>query len=416
MAHKHKRAHFAKQRPYYENDIKTRKIKMIDIKNHVKNRSLQKIQQHTNYKACVFDLDHELDVRHCIFENCSFRTPTFFLSLDFCEFHHCNFVHLTVNIRLGKNTSFRGGYIETFSTVEKYASSIILYEHKLLFSSAKAKNVHVQTNSVPYSSLYNFPEMQMLKIYNSILFTDYMLHSAPRSLRRNHLPPGCSPLVNICMFSKLQFLDISNNRVEKLPTTIDSLPQLQELNVGCNSLEEIPPQIGNLTNLHTLSLYNNQIFELVPQIGNLCDLQNLNLRYNTLEKLPNEIGKLQLLTFLDISENQIACLPEQIGDLTNLRTFYARENNLQTLPHTIENWQNITHIDLYHNKIQELPSQLCHLHNLSTLNLEGNPISDMPYDIHHLHNLRYLNLVNTNLNKQKVQQLRKQLPDCDVFC
>ena len=86
------------------------------------------------------------------------------------------------------------------------------------------------------------------------------------------------------------------------------------------------------------------------------------------------------------------------------------------MPESIENWQNITHIDLYHNKIEDLPWQICYLHQLSTLNLEGNPISDMPYDIHHLHNLRYLNLVNTNFEEQKVQQLRKQLPDCDVFC
>ena len=387
---------------------------MIDIKNHAKNRSLQKIQPYTNYKACVFDLDHELNVRHCIFENCSFRTPIFFASLDFCEFHHCNFVQLTMNLSLGKDTSFRGGYIETFTIVEKYVYPLDLHKQKLLFSSAKVKNVYIENiNSEPYSSLYNFPEIQTLRIHNSILFTDYILHSTSR---RHHQPaPDCS-LVNIYTFSQLQLLDISSNSIQKLPTTIGSLQQLQELNVGCNSLEEIPPQIGNLTNLHTLSLYNNQIFELVPQIGNLCDLQNLNLRYNTLEKLPNEIGKLQQLTFLDISENQISCLPEQIGDLANLNTFYARENNLQTLPQTIENWQNITHIDLYHNKIQELPSQLCHLHNLSTLNLEGNPISDMPYDIHHLHNLRYLNLVNTNFNEQKVQQLRKQLPDCDVFC
>ena len=293
--------------PYYENDIKTRKIKMIDIKNHVKNRSLQKIQPHTNYKACVFDLDHKLNICHCIFENCSFRTPTFFESSNFCEFQHCNFVDLTINITLGKDTSFRSGYIETLTLTVPHNYPFDLHEQKLLFLLAKIKNVHIENiNSQPYSSLYNFPEIHTLKIRNSILLTDYILHSISRNSEKYNLPlPPDGSIVNISQFSKLQLLDISNNSIQKLPTTIGSLSKLQELNVGCNLLEEIPVQISNLTNLHTLSLYNNQIFELVPQIGKLCGLHNLNLRYNTLEKLPNEIAQLQQLNALAVkSENK----------------------------------------------------------------------------------------------------------------
>ncbi|BBM83570.1 leucine-rich repeat domain-containing protein [Candidatus Uabimicrobium amorphum] len=413
---------------------------MIDIKNEIKNRSLQKIQPHTNYKACVFDfgqpynkdkvsiLDFELNkhnVSHCIFENCSFRTPAFFESLDFSEFHQCNFVELTINHSCaGEEVHFYNGYIETLKIVEH-----ITYVHVLdsvaekdpLFSSVNVKNVCVENIPRPIPTpLYHFPQMQTLKIQNSAWIADYILNAKTKFLafcvERNRPFPPSGQIIDISKFKKLQLVDVSNNRIQRLPAVMGSLSELRELNAGVNLLKEIPPQIGNLTNLHTLSLYNNQIFELTQQIGKLCCLQNLNLRYNTLENLPREIGQLQQLTFLDISENQIVTLPHEIGDLINLRTFYARENGLTTLPDSMENWQNVTHIDLYHNKIEELPWQICHLSNLSTLNLEGNPISDMPYEIDHLCNLRYLNLVNTNVDERKVQQLRKQLPDCDVFC
>ena len=250
-----------------------RKNKMIYVKNQVKSKSLQKIEPHTSYKACVFDVgDQELTICNCLFENCSFRTPIFLHKPHHCQFSYCNFVNLTINsiCPQEKNANtifFKDGYITTLA-LNNYFTDLQPNEN-LTFKSVHVRNLCIEASHFP-QSIYDFPQLKNLQINSSKLCSNRFF------TRRNHVTDT---------MPELQSLDLSNNHLHEFPEIIPHLTTLQTLNLGINSLYEISPQISKLYKLQEFSLYNNQIFELPSSIGSLYYLQNLNLRYNTLQLL-----------------------------------------------------------------------------------------------------------------------------------
>jgi len=73
--------------------------------------------------------------------------------------------------------------------------------------------------------------------------------------------PGNAVTVSsvIEQLSNLRVLDLSDNRIEELPTWIGSLSQLRELNVRNNRLTSIPQELGALSNLTTLDVRGNPL-------------------------------------------------------------------------------------------------------------------------------------------------------------
>jgi len=80
-------------------------------------------------------------------------------------------------------------------------------------------------------------------------------------------------------------LNLSGNKLTKLPKEIVNLTQLKTLDLTSNKLTKLPKEIGNLIQLQELNLSRNQLTELPREIGNLTQLQHLNLSSNKLEEL-----------------------------------------------------------------------------------------------------------------------------------
>ncbi|KER24070.1 hypothetical protein T265_14500, partial [Opisthorchis viverrini] len=154
-------------------------------------------------------------------------------------------------------------------------------------------------------------------------------------------------------------LDLSYNRITKLPEDFCELANLEDLDLTSNWLKELPVSIGKLTRLVKLNLEFNHITHLPKSIGELENLRVLNLDANRLTRIPCAIGNLHNLTSLKLEDNMIQRLPTQIGDLKQL-----------------------TRLCLKNNKpLDQLPVELAALPLLSFLSLEGCNLRQIPGDI-----------------------------------
>ena len=111
--------------------------------------------------------------------------------------------------------------------------------------------------------------------------------------------------VIITDLTDLEELDLSDNFLKELPTSINKLKNLKTLRLGWNQLRELPHSICELSNLTWLSVNNNQLSVLPSNIKHLKNLRELDLRYNQLTTLPDETGDLKKLRLLYVAGNPL---------------------------------------------------------------------------------------------------------------
>jgi hypothetical protein len=133
--------------------------------------------------------------------------------------------------------------------------------------------------------------------------------------------------------------------------------KITELNLSNNKLTKIPKEIGKLINLQKLYLQNNYLKIIPKEIGNLINLQKLNLYNNNLTTMPVELGNLINLEGLYLNNNQLTTIPAEIGNLINLEELYLHDNNLTTIPIEITNIINLS-ISYFNNPIEYIPPQV----------------------------------------------------------
>lgn len=88
--------------------------------------------------------------------------------------------------------------------------------------------------------------------------------------------------------------------------------RINDLDLSKNRLSRLPSSIGILSNLMKLSASSCGLRELPSEIASLKCLEVLNLQGNFIEKLPHEIGKLTSLKSLDLSRNRLTALPDSV--------------------------------------------------------------------------------------------------------
>lgn len=123
----------------------------------------------------------------------------------------------------------------------------------------------------------------------------------------------------------LRELDVSSNRLVKLPTKIGRCFRLQILDISNNRIMTLPATIGRLENLKLINCSNNPILHLPHEIGGVDDeehskdivglrnIRSIILRdCDQLSQLPSKLFRLTTLTELDVegSPNIITPPPE----------------------------------------------------------------------------------------------------------
>ena len=206
------------------------------------------------------------------------------------------------------------------------------------------------------------------------------------------LPPEMGQL------SELKKLKVRENKLSSLPHQIVKLSNLIKLDISGNQLSSLPPEIPQLSNLQVLDIGGNKLTSLPPEIMQLSNLKVLVLSRNKLTSLPGEIGKLINLTELYIRGNQLSSLPREIGELINLKELYLTGNQLRKLPPAIGKLSKLTYLYLTDNQLRSLPPEIGKLSELTWLNLSGNKLRSLPREISELSKLTKLYLRENKLS------------------
>ncbi len=135
---------------------------------------------------------------------------------------------------------------------------------------------------------------------------------------------------------KVSSLILTDKNLTILPKEISALKDLKTLSLIENAITNITAaSINGLNSLENLDLSGNRLTRLPSEINKLIQLKQLNLLLNSLTSIPNEIGDLKNLTYLGLHFNNLTSIPSAIGNLTKLKVLELKDNNISSIPQEV---------------------------------------------------------------------------------
>jgi len=195
--------------------------------------------------------------------------------------------------------------------------------------------------------------------------------------------------------------EVISKKLEKsegvLPPSLFKLKSLNYLEISNTSLAKIPYEITELENLVNLALHRNQLADLNEFFNALPKLKFFDLSFNKLEVIPEELilanvhtfnisnnqlfnlsdlSRANNLSILHIEHNKLPELPEGLEYCEHLLEVHAGNNVLEKLPENLDKYPALKLLDVSENDLEEVPSSLAKCQRMKTLKLEGNPLKD----------------------------------------
>ena len=161
-----------------------------------------------------------------------------------------------------------------------------------------------------------------------------------------NLPDDSSIWSNLSSLTKL---DLNNNQLTSLPSSMQSMPSLEILFLSENKFEVIPALIGKLKKLRVLSLRGNVITDLSSTNLPTATLEWLILTNNRIQTIDTNIKDLTFLKKLMLSHNRLTEIPSELGDCHNLELVRLADNNIHTLPDSVLTLSKLAWISLSGN-------------------------------------------------------------------
>jgi Leucine-rich repeat (LRR) protein len=206
----------------------------------------------------------------------------------------------------------------------------------------------------------------------------------------------------------LKQLNLVGNHIKVLPEEISRLRHLNDLNVSENELISVPSSIGSLVKLAYIDFSHNKLQALPDELSNNMSLIDFRCTHNELRYIPFKMGSLPILKWLDTSFNDMSFPPQttvSLGPLsvvefmkkcwlefTESNSLSLTSRNIVMAPMGLFKIENLVAIDLSNNAIVTLPSQIDSASFLNSLNLCNNQLISIPASIGFLTELTYLYL------------------------
>ncbi|CEP02218.1 hypothetical protein PBRA_002483 [Plasmodiophora brassicae] len=315
-------------------------------------------------------------------------------------------------------------------------------------------------------------EVAQLRHLSSISLSNNMLHgsvSVPEAavdlnLQFNHLKH-----LDFCLIAtKLVSLDVSNNSIVEVPSSIGRLGCLKVLNLKCNDLNDLPNELGWMSSLSSIFVSGNPLRRIRSAIWSkgtdtlkeylrkrssqeeapegttslieehreafkpeddrkrvVATASQVDLSKQGFEVIPDSLfsSPMSSIVVLDISRNRVRSLLPLSG-LTSLRALHAdfnevsqvegvplsivelslNNNFIEVLDDCVVQFVNLRSLSLNNNKLCQLPLVLAGLPTLTALSMVGNPIRSVRYEI------------LSKGNQTLLQYLRRKVPfDSPLF-
>ncbi|XP_067855529.1 leucine-rich repeat-containing protein 10 [Heptranchias perlo] len=183
--------------------------------------------------------------------------------------------------------------------------------------------------------------------------------------------------LQVCAFTELIKLYLSNNNLRTLPPEFHLLSCLQILALDFNRFKELPRAVCRLRQLSILYLDNNNLSDLPAELSSVTDLKTLWIENNCFEQIPKVICELKQLKILHAGSNRLEMLPKELRRLGELQSIWISGNLFCEFPEVLLEMNSLEIIDVDRNGIRFFPS-LVHMKNLKLVIYDHNPCKNAP--------------------------------------
>jgi Leucine-rich repeat (LRR) protein len=210
----------------------------------------------------------------------------------------------------------------------------------------------------------------------------------------------------IWSLKNLRFVDLSGNKLEALDTDEESY--VLELYAAYNKFSTFPKGIARMSKLEVLDLSNNKIKTLEHLKG--PRLKRLSLSGNKLSRFDCK-EYLSELEFVDLSYNRLGDCPSELSHSMALSDLNLAFNNLTILPAWLRQ-SNIKTLDLSGNPYLNLEQAfdiMAQMPQLDTLILREMGEIQFPGQFERLFHLNYLDLSGNQLLDRDIDEIFRRL-------